>query len=103
MGRYVIKAGDLVCDALYLIPFDNFKQWYKPYEKNEGKTIVMLNTFILTKVKVKSINDSTLLARDSNNLRGDAIRLVAVYFFNIMHTIKYWRQCFQGRNYITMN
>ena len=51
IGIHVIKAGELVCDAVYLNLFDNFKQFYTPYEKNEGKTIVMLNTAILTKVK----------------------------------------------------
>ena len=29
----MIKNVDLVCDALYLNPFVNFKQWYTPYEK----------------------------------------------------------------------
>ena len=31
--RYFIKAGELVCDAVYLNPFSNFKQWYNTYEK----------------------------------------------------------------------
>ena len=37
--RYVIKSGQLVCDAVYLNPFANFNQWYKPYEKNEEKKL----------------------------------------------------------------
>ena len=46
---------------------------------NEVKTIVRLNTFILTKVRVQSINYVALPYRASNKLRGDAIRLIAVY------------------------
>ena len=64
IGIYFIKAGELVCDAVYLNPLANFKQWYTPYEKNEGKTIIRLDTVILTKVKVKSINDAALTSRD---------------------------------------
>ena len=33
IGRYVIKADELVCDVVYLNPFHNFKQWYTTYEK----------------------------------------------------------------------
>ena len=34
----IIKAGDFVCDAVYLNPFTNFKQWYPPYaEKMKEK------------------------------------------------------------------
>ena len=41
-----------MCNALYLNPFSNLKQWYTPNEKNtEGKTIFRLNTDILIKVK----------------------------------------------------
>ena len=40
---------------------------------------VMLNTVILTKVKVNSIKDAALPPRYSNKLRSDAIRLDAVY------------------------
>ena len=29
----LIKAGELVCDVLYLNPPSNFNQWYTPYEK----------------------------------------------------------------------
>ena len=38
-----------------------------------------MNTVILTKIKVKSINDVSLPAIASNKLRGDTIRLGAVY------------------------
>ena len=38
----------------------------------------MLNTVILTKVKLQSINDVSLPDRDSNKLRGDAIILGAI-------------------------
>ena len=39
---------------------------------------VRLNTIILTKVNIKSINDVALPTIASNKLRGDAIRLGAV-------------------------
>ena len=28
--RDVIKSGELICDALYLNTFANFKKWYTP-------------------------------------------------------------------------
>ena len=31
---YVINADELLCDAVYLNPFSNNKQWCIPYEKN---------------------------------------------------------------------
>ena len=37
IGIYVIKSGELVFDAVYLNLFVNYKRWYIPYEKNEGK------------------------------------------------------------------
>ena len=37
IGRDVINIGELVCDAVYLIPVSNIKQWYNIYEKNEFK------------------------------------------------------------------
>ena len=40
-----------MCDAVYLNPFDDFKQWYTAYEKKLRKKIVKLNTVILTKAK----------------------------------------------------
>ena len=45
---------------------------------NEGKTVFGLNYVILTKAKVKSINDVTIPDELSNNLRGDAVILVFV-------------------------
>ena len=61
IGRDVIKAVGLVCDAVYLNSSYNFNQWYNPYKnKIKGKTIVRYNTVILTKVRVKSINNITL-------------------------------------------
>ena len=44
-----------------------------------------MNTVILTKVDIKSINDVSLPAKTSNNLRGDAIRLGSVYVFSVTH------------------
>ena len=44
-----------------------------------------MNTVILTKVKVKSINDIALPARALNNLRGHAIRLGAMYVHDDAH------------------
>ena len=38
-----------------------------------------MNNAILTKVKVKSINDVDIPATESNKLRGYAIRLGAIY------------------------
>ena len=43
----------------------------------------MLNIFILTKVKVQSINDVALTARESNKLRGEEIRLGDAYVFDV--------------------
>ena len=38
LGKYVIKAGDLVFNAVYLNPLANFKSWYSNYEKTiKGK------------------------------------------------------------------
>ena len=39
-----------------------------------------MNTVILTKVKVKSINDVNIPARESNKIRVDAFMLGDVYF-----------------------
>ena len=39
IGRYVIKSSDLMCGAVYLNPFANFKQWYIPYEKTKVKQL----------------------------------------------------------------
>ena len=59
--------------------------------------IARLNNLILTKLKVKSINDVAIPDRSSNNFRGDAIRKVTVYFFDVTHdemmeTIYSWEE-----------
>ena len=56
-----------------------------------------MNTVILTKVKVKSINDASLTTRLSNNLMGDAFRLGGVYVCvelhdEIIETIFSWEE-----------
>ena len=39
LGNYVIKAGELVHDAVYFNTLALFKQWYTTYEdENEGKS-----------------------------------------------------------------
>ena len=82
----MIKAGEIVCDEVYLNSSYNFKQWYDPFEnKNWGKTIVRLDAITLTKVKVKSINDVALPIRSSNNLRGGSIRFGYVSIFDGAH------------------
>ena len=48
-------------------------------KKNKGGNIVRLNTVILTKIKLQSINDVALPDIASKRLRGDIIRLGAVY------------------------
>ena len=53
--------------------------------KKTQETIGRLNTFILTKVRVKLINDVDNPDRASNNFRGDLIRLVNVYFCDVTH------------------
>ena len=75
----------MLCDVVYLNPFANSKQLYTIYEKKRGKKIVRLNTVILTKLKVQSINDVALTDRESNKLRGDAIRLGDVYVCYVTH------------------
>ena len=52
---------------------------YPLLKKNQGQSIVRLNTVILTKVKVQSIDYVALPTRASNKFRGDTIRLGAVY------------------------
>ena len=42
-----------------------------------------MDIVILTKVKVKSINDVAISDRASNKVRGDAIRLGAAYVFDV--------------------
>ena len=67
-------------DSLHLNQLANLNKWCTRYEKgNELKTTFSLDTVILTKVKVKSINDVDFLNRYSNNLRFGAIRLGSGY------------------------
>ena len=44
-----------------------------------------MNTVILTKLRVQSIHDVDITARTSNKLRGDKIRLGAVYICDDTH------------------
>ena len=62
----------------------------------------MLNTVILNKVKVQSINDIALTDISPNKLRGDEIRLGAVYISDVTDD-GVLGDIFQGKNYITMN
>ena len=55
--------------------------------KNEGKTIVRLNTVILIKVKLQFINYVALHARVSNELRGNAVRLGIEYVCDCTHYV----------------
>ena len=64
--------------------------------------MVMLNTVILNKVKVQSINDIALTDISPNKLRGDEIRLGAVYISDVTDD-GVLGDIFQGKNYITMN
>ena len=86
IGINFINAGELVRDELYLNPFANVKQWYNPYgfflKENNCQV-----EYILTKVKVQSINDVDIPNRTSNKLKGDAIRLGDVYVCDL-HTMK---------------
>ena len=52
---------------------------YSLWRWKRKKKPVRLNIVILTKVRMKSINDIALPNRAQNNLRGDAIRLGDVY------------------------
>ena len=85
IGIYIIKNGELVCDAVYLNYIANPKQWYTPYGRKWKKKIVRLNTINLTKVKLKSINYVAITAKASNYLRGDEIRLGAIYVCDYAH------------------
>ena len=44
-----------------------------------------MNTIILTKVNVQSLNGVFIPDRASNKLRGDSIRLGAVYIYDVTH------------------
>ena len=65
-------------------------------------TIVRLNTIILTKVKVKSINYVSLPVITSYKFRGGSIRLVAVYFCDHSH-YDLLEIFLKGNNYIMTN
>ena len=69
--------------------------------KNE-KTIVRLNTFILTKLQGQSINNVDNPYGSSYQLRGDTIRLGGVYICYLL-MMKNWRLYFQVNHYIIMN
>ena len=77
----------MVCNAVYLNPLANFKQWYTPYENENqrGGGGFRLNNVILFKVQVKSINNVALTTRASNCLSCDAIRLGDVYVCDDAH------------------
>ena len=85
-------------DSVYFNPFDNFNQWYTPYEESELKTIYRLNRIIFNKVKVQSINDDSITNEYSNKLRVDASVFGDVYFCDDANN-KY-QEKFQGNNYI---
>ena len=86
LEKYGINTGGLVFDALYFNPVANVKHWYTPFEKeNQVQPMVRFNTVILTKLKVKSINDVALPDRASNNSRCDSSRLVLVYACDDVH------------------
>ena len=88
----------MVCNAVYLNPLANFKQWCILYEnKNQRQTIVRLNTVILTNVKLKSINGVIIPTRSSNKLRDDAIRLGALYVCDDSHD-EILEKIFSGNN-----
>ena len=91
----------MVCDEVYFNPFDNSKQWYTPYEEMK-EIIVRLNTYILTRVKIKSTKYVALPSRASNKLSGDTIRLDTVSVRDNTHD-EIMETIFQGKNYITMN
>ena len=87
-----------MCDAVYLNRLDNFKQWYTPYDPSpQGKTIVKLNTVILTKVKVQPINYAALTTIASDKLKGNVIRLGEVYVCDNVHD-EILETKFQGEN-----
>ena len=61
-----------------------------------------MNTFILTKIKVQSINDVALPYSALNELRGDAIQLSDVYVCDDAH-YEIMETNFHGKNYMMMN
>ena len=51
IGRYNIKAGELVYDAVYLNPFANFKKWYTPFGEGMNKKNCQVEYFYFKKGK----------------------------------------------------
>ena len=74
-----------MCGTLYFNPFANFNKLYAPYGKKMEEKLFRLNTFILTKIKLQSINDVSLPGKSSNKFRGDSIRLGAFYVCDVTH------------------
>ena len=62
----------------------------------------MLNTVVLTKIKVQPINDVDIHDRASNKFRGGDIRLGPVYVFDDTHD-EILETIFQDNYYMTMN
>ena len=51
MVKYIIKAGELVCDVVYFNPLANFKQCIIHIKRHTREKTIRLNNVILTKVK----------------------------------------------------
>ena len=66
------------------------------------KNVFRFTSVILIKVKVKSINYVALPYIALNTLRGDTIRLYAVYVCDDAHD-EILETIFHGNNYITIN
>ena len=63
-GDGILKAGELVYDAIYRNPVSKFKQWYNIYEdKNNGTVTIELNTFIVINVQVKTFYEIKILSK----------------------------------------
>ena len=45
MGRDIIKAGEFVCDTVYLNTFANFNKWYTYYGKILRKNNYLVQYF----------------------------------------------------------
>ena len=71
--KYILVHFKLLSNGIILI------------KHTKGKTIVSLNTFILTKIKLKIINNVSLPDISSKKLRSDTIRFGAVYLCDITH------------------
>ena len=53
--------------------------------KKVKETIVRLNTVIMTKVKLQSVNHVNITSRGINKWSGDTIRLGDVYIYYVTH------------------